>query len=231
MLPIKGIQKLSLIDYPGKICSIIFIGGCNFRCGFCQNPDLVKNPEKLPTILEKEIFEFLHSRKKWIDGICITGGEPCLYKELINFVGKVKDMELLVKLDTNGSRPEIINSLLEKGLIDYIAMDIKSDLKHYKDVANAKVDIKDIEKSVEIIKNSNIDYEFRTTVVPGLFNAEIARNIGQWLKGSKKYVLQQFRPNIVLDKTFEKIQPFSKKEIEEFAKIANNFFDAVEIRI
>jgi pyruvate formate lyase activating enzyme len=230
MLPVKGMQKTSLIDYPGKICSILFLAGCNFRCGFCQNPDLITDTGSLPSMPESEIFDFLSSRKKWIDGVCITGGEPCLYKDLPDFVRKIKETGLLVKLDTNGTAPGMLEYLVKNKLVDYIAMDIKASPERYEKVAGAEMEIKDIEKSIELIKNSGIEYEFRTTVVPGLFDKEEALKIGKWLKGSKRYFIQQFRPDTVLDGKFKAVKPFSEAELKEFAGLLRPFFEKVEVR-
>jgi len=231
MLPIKGIQKTSLIDYPGKICSIIFLGDCNFRCGFCQNPDLIKSPGKLETIPEEEILEFLKSRKKWIDGVCLSGGEPLLYGDLPEFIKKIKEIGLLVKLDTNGTNPQMLDYLIKNKLVDYIAMDIKASLENYEKAAGVKVNMENIKKSVELIKNSSIDYEFRTTVVPGLFSKEEALKIGKWLSGSKRYFLQQFRPETVLDERFHKLKPFSEEELRGFANLLKPFFEKVGVRM
>lgn len=230
MVIIKGIQKTSTIDYPDKICTVLFLPGCNFRCGFCQNPDLINNIDNLPTISEDEIFKILEERRNFIDGVCITGGEPLLHKDISGFIKKIKDKRVLVKLDTNGSNPEMLKQLIDKKLIDFIAMDIKSDKKNYQKAAGVPVDMRKIEKSIELIKNSKIDYEFRSTVVPLFFNEDIILNIGKWLKGSKKFALQQFRPNITLDPEFKKINPYPPEKLMEFAKLLEPYFEAVEVR-
>ena len=227
-LEIKGLQKTSLIDYSPYTSCVVFLAGCDFRCPFCQNPDLVLNPEKLDTIKKEDFFEFLKKRKKWLDGACITGGEPTLYKELPEFIKQIKDLGYKLKLDTNGNNPDMLKELVK--LADYVAMDIKSSLEKYDESAGVKVDIEKIKKSVEIIKNSGIDWEFRMTVVPALHSQEDFEKIGKWLKGAKRFFLQQFSNKICLDKSFEKITPFSKEDLEEFKVILSKYISKVEAR-
>ncbi len=227
---IRGIQKTSLIDFPGKIATTLFLDSCNFRCPYCYNIDLVLGTNKLENHTEEEILEFLKSRKKFIDGVCLTGGEPCLHPDLKEFIAKIKNLGLLVKLDTNGTNPEVLKELIEEKLIDYIAMDIKAPLEKYEKVVKRKVDLEKIQESVNIIRNSGIDYEFRTTVVPGLFNREDALAIGKWLKGSRRYFLQQFRSEKTLDEKFKGKEPYSIEQLKELAETAKPFFEKVEIR-
>lgn len=231
VLPIKGIQKTSLIDYPPYVASTLFVGYCDFRCPYCQNVDLVEKPEKLPDIPEQEILGFLKARKKWLDGVCITGGEPCIHKELPNFIAKIRRLALKVKLDTNGSNPKMIKELVDKKLVDYIAMDIKAPLAKYDKVAKVKVNKKDIQESINIIRESGVKYEFRTTVVPGLITREDILAIAKWLKGSKKYFLQQFRSDRgVLDKSYKNKRTYSPEKLKEFADLARPCFDICEVR-
>lgn len=227
---IKGFQKLSLIEYPGKLSAIVFVGKCDFRCHFCYNIDLVKNYKKLPDIPEKKILRFLKTRKGLLDAVAITGGEPTLHKGLPEFMKKIKELGFLVMLETNGSRPKMIKQLIDKELIDYIAMDIKATLKKYDEVAGVKVDKKKIQESIDIIRNSEIDYEFRTTVIPKYFKKKDALAIGRWLKGSKCYYLQQFRKEKTLDKTLEKVEPYPPEKLKEFAKIMKPFFESIKVR-
>ncbi len=229
-MEIKGFIPVSLIDYPGKICSIIFLPNCNFRCLYCQNPDLINSPEKLLTVPADEILNYLKEKKKWIDGVCITGGEPCLHKDLPGLIEKIKALGLLVKLDTNGTNPSMLQHLLAKNLLDYIAMDIKAPKEKYELVARTKVNMIDIEKSVQLIKNSGIDYEFRTTVLPALHNDTDIMEIGKWLQGSKKYFLQQFRPEKTLDPKFANEKSFSKEELLRLRDAAKQFFEKCEVR-
>ena len=225
-------QKLTLVDYPGKVAATVFLIGCNFKCGFCQNPELV-DPEKeknQPIISEEEFFAFLDSKKGLIDGICITGGEPTIRPDLIDFMRKIKEKGFLIKLDTNGSKPEVLSKLVNEHLLDFVAMDIKTSLDKYEKTTGVKVDLEKIKKSVEIIKNSGIDYEFRTTVVPGLINKKDIEEIGEWFKGVKNFALQQFQNKKVLDKEFEKIQPYSDEVLKVFKKILEKYIEKVELR-
>ena len=229
-LEIKGLQKTSLIDYPPYTSCVVFLAGCDFRCPFCQNPDLILNPEKLETVKQEDFLEFLKKRKKWLDAVCISGGEPTLYEDLPEFIKKIKDLGYKVKIDTNGNNPNAIEELINKKLIDYVAMDIKAPLDKYSKAANAKVDIENIKESVSIIKNSGVDYEFRMTSIPTLHDKDDFEKIGQWLKGAKAFFLQQFRNKICLDKSFEKITPFSKDDLKEFKGILDKYIAKVEIR-
>src|SRR3989344_2782449 len=211
MASIKGWNKTSLVDYPPNIVSVVFLKGCNFRCGYCHNPDIVLNYESLNDIDEKEIISYLTEQKKWIDGVCITGGEPCLHKDLVKFVFDIKKTGMLVKIDTNGSNPSMIKELLGKKLVDMIAMDIKAPLKKYELVASAKIDKKSILESIDLIRNSGIDYEFRTTVVPGLVDANDIAEIGKWLKGSKRFAIQNFRGKVnLIDNELKNMKGYSK---------------------
>ena len=228
MLAIKGLQKTSLIDYPGKVSCVVFVGGCNFRCPYCHNPDLVEK-NSLPDLEEEEILGFLEKRKKWLDAVVISGGEPTLYPELIALVRKVKELGYLVKIDTNGTNPRLLNELME--IVDYVAMDIKASREGYEKVTKATVAIEKIEESVDILKNSSITYEFRTTVVPGLFDDKEAERIGDWLEGANLYVLQQFNPKKdMVDNSFKDVKPFEKAELERFKKIVEKHIRKVDVR-
>jgi pyruvate formate lyase activating enzyme len=229
VLLIKGLEKLSLIDYPDKTCAIIFVAGCNFRCPYCQNPNLI-NHEELPEIDEKKLLSWLKKRKKWLDAVCITGGEPTLYNDLPEFLKKIKQIGFLIKVDTNGTNPEMLRRLIDDSVLDYIAMDIKAPLEKYKDVVNSDVDLNKIQKSVDIIRDSKIEYEFRTTIVPGLLSAGDVLTICNWLKGSKRFYIQQFRPVTTLDKKYESVSPYTQEELETFGKMAKPFFTICGVR-
>jgi pyruvate formate lyase activating enzyme len=216
-MKIVAVQKTSLIDYPDNISSILFLSGCNFRCPYCHNKDLVL--DRLPKLDEEEVIADLKSRKKYIDGVVITGGEPTLYSDLIDLIRKIKEIPLLVKLDTNGGNPDLLEELLSLKLLDYVSMDIKADLENYSKAIGVEIDTDIIKESIYTLKNSKIDYEFRTTVVPPFFNYEIARNIGELIKGSKKYYLQQYVPKNTLDPKFENIKPYPREVLERFAEI------------
>ena len=180
---IHGFQKLTLLDYPGKVACTLFSGGCNFRCPFCQNGNLVQHPEWEPVIPEEEIFAVLEKRRGVLDGVCVTGGEPTLDPDLERFVTKIKELGYLVKLDTNGYRPEILKKLVEEKKIDYVAMDIKNAPSRYGETAGVKkIDVMRINESVEFLKSGVVDYEFRTTLCKELHGREEIEAIGKWLK-------------------------------------------------
>jgi len=229
-LKIKGLQKTSLIDYPPYTSCVVFLADCDFRCGFCQNPGLIVGLDKDKTISQKESFDFLSQRRKWLEGVVISGGEPCINDDLIEFISKIKKLSYNVKLDTNGTNPLMIKELINKKLIDYIAMDIKGSLEKYDDIANVKVNKRNIKQSVKIIIGSGIEYEFRMTAVPTLHNKQDFEEIGRWLKGAKRFYIQQFRNKVCLDKSFEKIKPFSRDELEEFKEILQKYINKLEIR-
>jgi len=233
-IKIKGLQKTSLIDYPGKVCSIIFLSGCNFRCPYCQNPDLINQPEKLNDIEPEKVIEHLLKNRKWLDGLCITGGEPTLHSSLPEFIKRVKKKGFLVKLDTNGSNPEMLGHLLRNCLLDYVAMDIKSTPSKYDRAAGVSVDKERIKKSIGLImregNKGNIDYEFRATVLPGLFGKQDAITIGKWLHGAKRFSIQQFRPQVTLDSAYQNVNPYSEAGLQELKKIMEPCFESVEIR-
>ena len=225
---IKGLEKQTVLDYPEKLACIIFVFGCNFRCSYCHNPELVEDDGR-PAIAENVILDFLKERRDFLDGVVITGGEPTLNKELPTFIKKIKDLGYSVKLDTNGSNPEMLKELIDKKLVDYIAMDIKAPIDYYESVTKVQFDMKKIKQSVDIIRKFG-NYEFRTTIVPGLFSEEHARSIGEWLKGSKRMFLQQFKGIKTLDNSFVGKKPFSKEEMKGFCKIMEPYFEKCELR-
>jgi len=229
MMIIKGMQKLTLIDYPGKVACTLFTFGCNFRCPYCQNPELViGTPDS--AIEEKTILEFLEERKGFLDAVCITGGEPTLYEDLPEFIKKIKHIGYLVKLDTNGTNLNMLKRVVEENLIDYIAMDIKAPLERYEEVVRVEVNEEEIRRTTDFIMKCGLEYEFRTTVVPGLIGKEDIEKIGEWLEGAEKYCIQQFNNEKVLDPSFKQKKPYSRQELEELAEIARKYFQKVEIR-
>ena len=231
MVIIKGWQKTSLIDYSPYTASVIFLGGCSFNCGYCHNPELVVHYSAIPDIDEKEVLDYLEKKKIWIDGVCITGGEPTIYKDLPKFISRIKKAGMKIKLDTNGSNPPIIEELLRKKLVDYFAMDIKTILDRYDGVAGVKVDKKKIQKSIDLIKNSGVEHEFRTTVIPGVVGKKEVFLIGKMLKGAKKFVIQNFRGSRpLINNKMQEIKPYSKEQLEEMKEIASEYFEKVEVR-
>jgi len=230
-MKIGGFQKFSLIDYPSKISAIIFTQGCNFRCPYCHNPELVDPKLFTYTLDEDSILTFLRKRVGKLEGVVITGGEPLLQHDLIEFIERVKEMGYLVKLDTNGSYPEILERLLAKNLIDYIAMDIKAPLEKYHDVVQTDVCTEKIMESITIILNSNIDYEFRTTVVKDLLTEDDLICIAKLIRGAKRYVLQKFVVSKILDKSFaSNVKCFSEDELNTIKRDCEKYVSECIIR-
>ncbi len=238
---IAGLQKTTLIDYPGKIACIVFLAGCNFRCPWCYSAELVLPGKiiKQPRISEKEIFDFLKTRKGLLEGVVLCGGEPTINKDLPKFIKKIKNMGFAVKLDTNGSNPKMLQELIDAKLIDYVAMDIKTSQKskvksqkfNYEDLFIDGVGMKDIERSVEILKKGLIDWEFRTTVVPSVHTKEDFLQIANWIGGpSVKYYLQNFVAQKTIDPDFEKIKSYNKDWLEEVAKEISPYFKECKVR-
>lgn len=190
---IYGLQKLTLLDYPGKMAATIFTGGCNFRCPFCHNRSLVFLNENQGEINEETLFEYLEQRKNMLDGICITGGEPLLHNGIEDLIRRIRDIGLAVKLDTNGSRFDMLKNLVEKGLLDYVAVDIKNTLDKYAETIGLETyDTSEIEKTVAYLLEDHVDYEFRTTVVKEFHEDTDFKKLGEWIKGAKRYYLQNF---------------------------------------
>ena len=215
---IGGLQRLSLIDYPGKIAAIIFTRGCNFRCGYCHNPELVSPDFFIKPIPLEEVFTFLESRQRELEGVVVTGGEPLLQKGLNDFLKKIKGLGYLIKLDTNGSFPERLKDIIEKKLVDYLAMDIKAPLEKYAGVVESAVETKKIKESINLIMNSGLDYEFRTTIVKSQLKKEDILKIGELLKPGSPYILQKFVPLKTLNPGFLKKSSYSNEELEEIKR-------------
>lgn len=232
-MKILGLQKTTLIDYPKKVACVVFLPGCNFRCPFCHSSELVL-PEKIKDqaeMSEQEFFSFLGEKKGLLEGVVVCGGEPTLSKDLPEFISKIKEMGFLTKLDTNGSNPEVLRQLIENNLIDYVAMDIKTSKANYDKVVCAKTDIGKINESVELLKNSNIDFEFRTTVVPNLINREDVKHIAKWVGGKNvNYYLQNFRSGKTLDSKFASADSYSDEELKKMKDDAEPWFNSCKIR-
>ncbi len=223
---IGGFQKMTMLDYPGKVACTIFTYGCNFRCPFCHNATLVIDEAQL--FSEDEILSYLNKRKGILDGVCISGGEPLLQNDIFEFIAKIKKLGLPVKLDTNGSYPDKLKEAIDRGLIDYVAMDIKTSKENYSRVADANVKIEDIEKSVQILLENKVDYEFRTTVVRELHTKEDFEKISQWIKGAKRYFLQCFKDGESL--IGKNLSAYTPPELEGFLEVLKNNIDKVSLR-
>ena len=226
---ISGLQKLSMVDYPGKLAATVFTGGCNLRCPFCHNAPLVLRVSETPELPPEEVLAFLRSRKGLLDGVVLSGGEPLLQTGAADFLREVKSLGFAVKLDTNGCYPEALAAILEEGIVDYVAMDIKNRPEKYAETVGVPgFDTAPVLESAQLLRSSGVDYEFRTTVVREFHTLEDIRAIGEWLKGSKRWYLQQFVDSGDLVGTgCHGREPL---ELRAFARMAEPYFGTVEIR-
>jgi pyruvate formate lyase activating enzyme len=228
---ISGIKKTSLLDYPDKISAIVFTQGCNFRCGYCHNPGLLQVNSEKDIYSVDVFFEFLKNRVGKLDGVVITGGEATLQKDLIPFMREVKNLGFLVKLDTNGYRPDVVQDVINQGLVDYFAMDIKAPLDKYSSITNVNIDTDKILKSIDLIMKSNIPYEFRTTVMKSQLSYEDFEKIGLLIKGADKYYLQKFEAKTeILDQSLKDENTYSDDEFKEIIEILKKNIKLVELR-
>lgn len=228
-MEIRGFQKTTLLDYPGHVAATVFTGGCNFRCPFCHNALLVLRHGEQPLIPEEEVLSYLKKRQGILEGVCITGGEPTLHKDLADFVRKLKQMDYLVKLDTNGSRPLVLKELLAERLLDYVAMDVKASWDNYSVAAGVtELDLAPLKESVELLKGCGVPYEFRTTVVRGIHVPEEFEKIGEMLAGCRAYYLQAFRESENMIE--EGYEAFSGEKMEKIAALAGKYIDKVSLR-
>jgi pyruvate formate lyase activating enzyme len=245
---VAGLQKTTLIDYPGKIACVVFLAMCNFRCPWCYSSELVLPLKiaKQPKISEKEFFDFLRQRQGLLEGVVICGGEPTVNKDLPNFIEKIKKSGFFVKLDTNGSNPKMLKDLVRAGFIDYVAMDIKGPMGpnfqliptgskqsifNFKKILGEGAKIEDIQESARFLKLGSVDFEFRTTCVPKVHEKDDFFKIAEWIGGENvKYFLQSFRPEKTIDPEFEKIKPFENKFLEDIAKEISPHFKICQLR-
>lgn len=220
MIEIKGFLETSFLDWPGKICSVLFLPGCNFRCPYCHNHPLVFSPARLTSIPLEEVLSRLYAFRGWIDGVCITGGEPTLHEDLPLLIQKIKEGGFSVKLDTNGSRPEMLGKLIEEGRVDFVSMDVKGPLDSfsYRRAAGLPVDLSLISRSIEILKGEKVGYQFRMTVVPTLHSEEEVRILGKQLRAGPRLILQNFNPEDPLDPALKKALPYDPKVLKEMEK-------------
>ena len=266
-MQLKGWVRTSLIDYPDHIATVLFVGGCNFRCPSCQNADLVLRPGEIPDIPIEEVWAFLSRRSGLIDGVVITGGEPTLQSGLVPFLRQVREqgatgqsfpklpalvpeggtakvgcqqvrergssIRLDVKLDTNGYRPDVLATLLDEGLVDYVAMDVKAPPYKYPLLtgrAAGDLDLARLERSLSLLRDGNIPYEFRTTVVPGWLDERDIEEVARWIAGAERYVLQQFRPLHTLDPVLEALSPYPVERLQAMAQRAGRWVNRVAVR-
>ncbi|MDY6788595.1 MAG: anaerobic ribonucleoside-triphosphate reductase activating protein [Candidatus Nanohaloarchaea archaeon] len=227
-LPIKGFQEVTLTDFPDKVACIVFTPGCSLRCPYCYNPEMVFGKGEL--IPERDVLNYLEKREDMLDGLVVTGGEPTIHSCLSGFIENVKSrFDLEVKLDSNGTDPEVLKNLVEKELVDYIAMDVKTELESYSKLGASGQKKRNIGHSINLVKDME-RHEFRTTVVPGITTEKSIRKIGKRIQGADRYFLQQFRPENTLDPAFEQIEPFPKQKLERLRGIAEKFVGKCEIR-
>jgi len=223
-MQIKGFVPTSFVDWDGKVSSVVFLSGCNFRCVYCYNIDLILYPEKLKTIEFITIKKHLLENKGLIDGVVLLGGEPTIHNDLPDLAKNIKALDIPVKLDTNGSNPDMIQYLLDNNLIDYVAMDIKAPLNEkYSKVTGVAIDLEKIKRSIDLLINSNIDYEFRSTILPSLHSRTDVIEMAKSIKGAKRYFLQQFKKGKTLNPKFENAKQFTKKEFESIKDECNKY--------
>ena len=227
-MDIQGLQKMTLLDYPGRVACTVFLGGCDFRCPFCHNFELVVGP--LPANMEEdEFFAFLDKRQGLLDGVAITGGEPCLRKDLPDFIAKIRARGFAVKLDTNGYHPHMLGRLIDGGLVDYVAMDIKNSREKYaRTVGLQRIDLRPVDESIQLLMKSGVEYEFRTTVVRELHDEEDFEQMGAWIAGADRYFLQAFADrDTVPDKT---LSAPGQKNMFRYRDIAAKYVQKAEVR-
>jgi pyruvate formate lyase activating enzyme len=228
-MQIAGIQKITLVDFPGHVAATIFTRGCSFRCPFCHNPELVLPEKYSPLLDEQQVFDFLETRYGKLTGICITGGEPLMQPDIDNFISHLKALSFDVKLDTNGSYPDLLEKIIKDGDVDYIAMDIKASPDEYAIAAGTKIKISDIKKSIKLVMESGIDYEFRTTVCKPIHEVADFEELGIMIKGAKRYFLQNFVQSKHVNSTTEYL-PLPSEEMLAAKKIMEKYVGEVGIR-
>ena len=224
-----GLEKFTLIDYPGTVACVVYTIGCNFRCPYCHNPELVDETVKT-RISEDELFDFLAERKKLLEGVVITGGEPTIHEDLPEVLKKIKALGYLVKLDTNGTNPLLLRQMVEAGLVDYVAMDIKSPLHTYSATVARPVDVAAIRRSIDFLLQASVPYEFRTTVIKGMQTPEDIEEIGKEIKGAQKYYLQKFISTKILNPQFRRKTTYSDEEFAGFQKKLQSYVTYCGIR-
>jgi pyruvate formate lyase activating enzyme len=222
----SGIQKTSLIDFPNRIASVLFTPGCNLRCPFCHNWRIVVDP-KPPFLQEEAALRILENRKKYVDAVVVTGGEPTMHKESPKFLRKLKEKGFQIKLDTNGFYPQVLEECLQ--YVDYVALDVKTSLEKY--VRLGAKDTASFLRTIEMLKTGKVDYEFRTTVVPGFVDAEDIHQIGELVKGAKTFAFQQFIPEDTLDKGFKTVKPYLPENIRKFADAMKKYVGKIVVRV
>ena len=227
---IKGFQGTSLLDFPGRISALVFTGGCNLTCPFCHNPGLVLEPGQYPDYPLDELLDQLEKRRNFIDGVVISGGEPTLEADLIPFLRRLRSLDLQIKLDTNGLLPDVLQEALDEGLLDFVALDLKTEPSRYGDLHPHPVDLEAVPRSIELLLKAKCELEFRTTCVPGWVDATTLETLGSMIQGAPLWALQQFHPRHALDPELQILEPYPEATLEEFSGIASRFVREVVIR-
>lgn len=229
-MKVKGFQGTSLLDFPGRIASLVFFGGCNLTCPFCHNPTLVLEPDRYPDYPLAALLEELQERRAFIDGVVVSGGEPTLDPDLLPFLERVKGLGLEVKLDTNGLAPAVLERAMAAGLVDFVALDVKTAPGRYGELHSAPVNAAALERSARLLIAGAGEYEFRTTCVPGLVEAADIRAIGEMVRGARRWVLQQFVPQHALAESLRSLEPHSSCQLEVLAGLAGEYVAEVAVR-
>ncbi len=237
-MKIGGLQQLTLIDFPGRVAATVFLMGCNFRCPFCYSPGLVlpERIKKRSVMPQEDFFKFLKERKGFLEGVVICGGEPTLWRDLPEFIDRIRKIGMLVKLDTNGTNFDMLRELIDTKRLDYVAMDIKGPREKYRLMTGFTADswdgrlMENIEKSIDLLKSSGLEFEFRTTVVPTLLDKDDVLEIAKWIKPAPRYFLQGFRPGNNIDPGFESVKPYPQEYLLEIRKAIAPFFDVCQVR-
>jgi pyruvate formate lyase activating enzyme len=227
---IKGFQGTSLLDFPGRIASLVFWGGCNLTCPFCHNPPLVLEPESYPDLDPADLLADLADRKSFIDGVVVSGGEPTLSNELLPFLQEVKALGLLVKLDTNGLAPQLIAELIDKQLIDYLAIDLKTSPERYPELHSGVVSPDKLVETLRLCADAPVEVEYRTTCVPGWVDEDVISTLGELINGARLWALQQYHPEHALCEKAQELNPYSAEQVRSFAEIAGNYAQKVIVR-
>jgi pyruvate formate lyase activating enzyme len=229
---IGGLQKCSTIDFPEKVACVLFTQGCNFRCAFCHNEELVDPKRWVASISEEEIFAFLEKRKNVLDAVVISGGEPTLQKDLAEWFRRIRDLRLATKLDTNGTHPDVLQSLIQENLLDFVAMDIKHRLEEmaYSCIVGIPGTLSDVKQSIQILMGSSINYEFRTTLIQEIHKPEDVLTLAESLRGARQWALQKFRPEKTLDPQWKAFHPWSSDEIEQLKIVLSRQFPGLKVR-
>lgn len=230
-MKIKGFLESSMVDWEGRISAVIFISGCNFSCPFCHNADLVKENSDLPEIPREQIISTLREKRNWLDGVVITGGEPCMFPDLIGLIKELREIGYPIKLDTNGSYPQLLGELLTNKLVDYVAMDVKAPLNDiYQKITASSIDIETIRQSIGLILSLAPAYEFRTTFVPSFLNKAALTEIAAVLNGSRKYCIQQFNPKNAMDPLLRDIKPYNSGYLRETLEVCQKLIPNAKLR-